>query len=51
MTFYTIEAAGLRAHTTVSAAYGGSRGKDGLVGGSRAEADFIRAAIEQSRLV
>ena len=51
VTFYTVEAAGLRAHTSVSAAYGGSRGRDGLVGGSRAEADFIRSASHQETLM
>lgn len=51
VTFYTVEAAGLRAHSTVSAAYGGSVTKDGLVGGSRAEADFIRAASNQETLM
>jgi VWFA-related protein len=51
VTFYTIEAAGLRAHTSISAAYGGSVGKDGAVGGSRIEADIIRSAGQQETLM
>ena len=51
VTFYTLEAAGLRSHGSLSAEYGGSRGKDGMVAGSRAEADFIRVAGQQETLM
>lgn len=51
VTFYTIEAAGLRAHTSLSAEYGGGRDREGLGSGSRAEADFIRSASMQESLM
>ncbi len=51
VTFYTLEAAGLRSHTSLSAEYAGSRGRDGLVGGSRIEADVIRVAGQQEPLM
>ena len=51
VTFYTLEAAGLRSHASLSAEYGGSRGTDGVVVGSRAEADFIRVAGQQEPLL
>ena len=51
VTFYTLEAVGLRSHASLSAEYGGSRGADGVVGGSRAEADFIRVAGQQEPLL
>ena len=51
VTFYTLEAAGLRSHASLSAEYGGSRGSDGAVGGSRVEADIIRVASQQEPLM
>jgi VWFA-related protein len=50
VTFYTLEAAGLRSHTTLSAEYAGSRGTDGLVTGSRIDADIVRASSFQEPL-
>lgn len=41
VTFYTLEAAGLRAHGSLSAEYGGSGGNQ-LTDGSYAEIDFVR---------
>ncbi len=51
VTFYTLEAVGLRSHASLSAEYGGSRGTDGVVVGSRAEADFVRVAGQQEPLL
>ncbi len=51
VTFYTLEAAGLRSHTSLSAEYGGSRGTDGVVAGSRIEADYIRIQGQQESLM
>ncbi len=51
VTFYTLEAAGLRSHGSLSAEYGGSRGRDGVVAGSRVEADFIRVSGQQETLM
>ncbi|MEM7584886.1 MAG: VWA domain-containing protein [Acidobacteriota bacterium] len=51
VTFYTLEAAGLRSHTSLSAEYGGSRGTDGVVAGSRIEADAIRMQSNQETLM
>ena len=51
VTFYTLEAAGLRSHTSLSAEYSGGVGNDKLVSGSRAEADFIRLAGQQETLM
>jgi VWFA-related protein len=50
VTFYTLEAAGLRSHTTLSAEYAGSRGSDGLVSGSRIDVDVVRASTFQEPL-
>ncbi len=51
VTFYTLEAVGLRSHTSLSSEYGGSRGTDGVVAGSRIEADTIRVAGQQETLM
>ncbi len=51
VTFYTLEARGLRSHTSLSAEYGGSVGRDGTVAGSRIEADVIRQAGNQEPLM
>lgn len=50
VTFYTLEAAGLRSHTTLSAEYGGSRNADGSVSGSRIDVDTVRASSFQEPL-
>ncbi|MEE8522547.1 MAG: VWA domain-containing protein, partial [Thermoanaerobaculia bacterium] len=50
VTFYTLEAAGLRSHTTLSAEYGGSRSIDGGVSGSRIDVDMVRASSYQEPL-
>ncbi len=51
VTFYTLEAAGLRSHTSLSAEYGGSTDSEsGLTGGSRVEADYMRFANYQEPL-
>ncbi len=50
VTFYTLEAAGLRSHSSLSAEYGGSRGIDGVVSGSRLDADIVRASSHQESL-
>ncbi len=51
VTFYTLEARGLRSHTSLSAEYSGSIGRDGRVAGSRIEADVIRLAGNQEPLM
>ncbi len=51
VTFYTLEAAGNRSHSTLSAEYGGAVGTDKAVAGSRVEADFIRVQGQQETLM
>ncbi|MEM7349761.1 MAG: VWA domain-containing protein [Acidobacteriota bacterium] len=51
VTFYTLEAAGLRSHTSLSAEYSGGVDSSKTVSGSRAEADFIRIAGQQETLM
>ena len=50
VTFYTLEARGLRSHTSLSAEYGGSIGTDGLVSGSRIDVDMVRLSGHQETL-
>ncbi|MCP4655551.1 MAG: VWA domain-containing protein [bacterium] len=49
VTFYTLEAVGLRSHSSLSAEYEGSGGKQ-LSDGSRAEVDFVRSSNFQEPL-
>ncbi len=51
VTFYTLEARGLRSHTSLSAEYAGSVGRDGTVAGSRIEADIVRLSGNQEPLM
>jgi VWFA-related protein len=50
VTFYTLEAAGLRSHTSLSAAYGGSSSGP-LAGSSLVDADYARFADGQASLL
>jgi VWFA-related protein len=50
VTFYTLEAAGLRSHSSLSAAYGGSSGGP-LAGSSLVDADYARFADGQASLL
>lgn len=50
VTFYALEAAGLRSHSSLSAEYGGSRGADGVVAGSRIDVDVVRISGQQETL-
>lgn len=49
VTFYALEAAGLRSHQSLSAEYGGSGGEQ-MSAGSRAEIDFISTSNHQEPL-
>ena len=50
VTFYTLEAAGLRSHSSLSAAYGGSSGGP-LAGSSLVDADYARFMDGQASLL